>query len=99
MFVSGAIAGAVASGIMTPVDVVKTRLATGTCPLGVQNCFRHVIQEMGWKGLYAGAGSRMMWSGAFSAIGFGTFELVKDALGVSDTPKSDNDTRTKGRGQ
>jgi solute carrier family 25 S-adenosylmethionine transporter 26 len=85
LFAAGAVAGACASGFMTPIDVIKTRLATGTCPVGVQNCFRHVIQEMGWRGLYAGTGSRMMWSGAFSAIGFGTFELVKGALGVADT--------------
>ena len=82
LFAAGAVAGAVASGIMTPVDVIKTRLATGTCPVGVQNCFHHILAEMGWRGLYVGAGSRMMWSGAFSAIGFGTFEIVKGALGV-----------------
>ena len=82
LFAAGAVAGAAASGIMTPVDVIKTRLATGTCPVGVQNCFQHILAEMGWRGLYVGAGSRMMWSGAFSAIGFGTFEIVKGALGV-----------------
>ena len=87
LFAAGAVAGAVASGLMTPVDVIKTRLATGTCPVGIQNCFRHVVKETGWRGLYAGAGSRMMWSAAFSAIGFGTFEVVKDALGVSDNSK------------
>ena len=83
LFAAGAVAGAVASGMMTPVDVLKTRISTGTCPVGVKNCLMHVIREAGVQGLYAGAGSRMMWSGAFSAIGFGTFETVKDALGVS----------------
>jgi hypothetical protein len=34
--------------------------------------------------MYAGAGSRMLWSGAFAAIGFGSFEAVKGLLGVSD---------------
>lgn len=84
LFAAGAVAGAMASGIMTPVDVMKTRLATGTCPVGVKNCMMHVVKQTGWKGLYAGAGSRMVWSGAFSAIGFGTFELVKRRLGVSE---------------
>jgi len=88
LFAAGAMAGALSSGIMTPIDVIKTRLATGTCPLGVENCFRHVLAEIGWKGLYAGAGSRMMWSGAFSAIGFGTFEVVKGVLGVATRPHS-----------
>jgi hypothetical protein len=85
LFAAGACAGALASGIMTPVDVLKTRMSTGTCPLGVRSCLLHVVKEQGWKGMYAGAGSRMVWSGAFSAIGFGSFEAAKDFLGVSDS--------------
>jgi solute carrier family 25 S-adenosylmethionine transporter 26 len=84
LFAAGAVAGALASGIMTPVDVLKTRMATGTCPIGVKNCMLHIIQDVGWKGLYAGGGSRILFSGAFSAIGFGTFEVVKGLLGVSE---------------
>jgi hypothetical protein len=84
-FLAGAVAGAFASGLMTPLDVVKTRLATGTCPLDVQPCFWHVLRQDGWSGLYAGAGSRMLWSGAFSAIGFGTFEWAKSLMGVDGT--------------
>ncbi|VEU38651.1 unnamed protein product [Pseudo-nitzschia multistriata] len=84
-FLAGAVAGATSSFAMTPIDVVKTRMATGSCPLGVRSCMLHVVGEVGWKGLYAGAGSRVLWSGAFSAIGFGTFELVKGYLGVSST--------------
>jgi len=86
-FLAGAVAGSTSSFVMTPIDVVKTRMATGSCPLGVKNCMVHVIQEVGWKGLYAGAGSRVLWSGAFSAIGFGTFELVKGYLGVATESK------------
>lgn len=86
LFAAGALAGAVASGIMTPIDVIKTRLATGTCPVDVPGCLLHVIREQGWSGLYAGAGSRMAFSGAFSAIGFATFETAKSCLGVNDSP-------------
>lgn len=85
LFLAGAVAGAVASGIMTPVDVLKTRLSTGNCPVeaGINACFNHVRHTNGWSALYAGAGSRMFFSGAFSAVGFGTFELVKRWLRVS----------------
>jgi solute carrier family 25 S-adenosylmethionine transporter 26 len=86
---AGAVAGSTSSFVMTPIDVVKTRMATGSCPLGVKNCMMHVIKEAGWKGLYAGAGSRVLWSGAFSAIGFGTFELVKGRLGVGSATTSE----------
>jgi solute carrier family 25 S-adenosylmethionine transporter 26 len=84
VFVAGALAGAIASGLMTPVDVLKTRLSTGTCPVDVPGCVSLVLQQEGWKGLYAGAGSRMIFSGAFSAIGFGTFEAAKLWLDVGD---------------
>lgn len=92
-FLAGAVAGSTSSFVMTPIDVVKTRLATGSCPLGVKNCMLHVVKEVGWKGLYAGAGSRVLWSGAFSAIGFGTFEIVKGYLGVADQPKESSASR------
>jgi len=85
---AGAVAGSTSSFVMTPIDVVKTRMATGSCPLGVKSCMMHVIKEVGWKGLYAGAGSRLLWSGAFSAIGFGTFELIKGHLGVGSSTTS-----------
>lgn len=94
VFAAGAVAGAMASGIMTPVDVIKTRLATGTCPVGMKNCMMHVLKETGWQGLYAGAGSRMVWSGAFSAIGFGTFEVTKRWLGVSENQQQQQQDRT-----
>ena len=70
--------------VVTPVDVVKTRIATGTCPVGVPGCIQHVVQEGGLVGLYMGAGSRIVWSTAFAAIGFGMLETAKGWLGVSD---------------
>ncbi|KAL3914648.1 MAG: hypothetical protein SGILL_006019 [Bacillariaceae sp.] len=94
-FLAGAVSGSTASFVMTPMDVLKSRQATGTCPLGVRNCMMHVIKSTGVKGLYAGAGSRMLWSGAFSAIGFGTFEYVKGRLGVSDDGMNECSTRSE----
>lgn len=76
-FGAGALAGSTASFLITPMDVLKSRQATGTCPVGVGNGMMHMVKSVGVKGLYAGAGFRMLWSGPFSAIGFGTFELVK----------------------
>jgi Mitochondrial carrier protein len=86
LMLAGALAGSVASGLLTPVDVLKTRLSTGTCPVDVRSCVLYVFQSEGWSGLFAGSGSRMVWSGAFSAIGFGTFETVKTILGVDQPP-------------
>ena len=117
-FLSGALAGAMASGIMTPMDVIKTRLATNTIPpnMGLIGNVQWILHENGLHGLYAGfrcvrlltmivlfifivtnivhctliifqpisiLRARMVWSGAFSAIGFGTFEAAKNFLGVN----------------
>jgi len=97
-FLAGAVAGSTSSFIMTPIDVVKTRMATGSCPLGVKSCMLHVVKEAGWKGLYAGAGSRVLWSGAFSAIGFATFEMVKGYLGVSSSSLAMSSSATNKEG-
>lgn len=97
LFASGAVAGALASGFMTPVDVIKTRLSTGTCPVDVRSCLWHVVKEQGWSGLYAGAGSRMAVSGAFSAIGLGSFEAAKGWLGVGDYNENNNDGSKRSR--
>lgn len=69
---------------VTPVDVIKTRMATGTCPVNMAGCVQHVIQEGGVMSLYMGAGSRVVWSTAFAAIGFGMLETAKGWMGVSD---------------
>jgi len=55
-FMSGAFAGAIASGLMTPMDVIKTRISTGTIPpnMGLTKNVQWILQENGWKGLYAG---------------------------------------------
>lgn len=86
-FMQGALAGAISSGLMTPLDVVKTRIATNTIPnhLSVLQGIQYISKHHGIRnGLYAGARTRMIWSSAFSAIGFGTFEISKKILGVSD---------------
>lgn len=88
-FGAGALAGSAASFLVTRMDVMKSRPATGTCPVGVRNGMMHIVKSVGVKRLYAGAGSRMLMCGAFSAIGFGTFEFVKGYLGVNEKSTSE----------
>jgi hypothetical protein len=94
-FLSGAMAGAAASGVMTPFDVLKTRVATKAIPghLGSIGGMKYIMGQNGFKGLYAGAQTRMIWSGVFSAIGFGTFEAAKSLMGVGGVFSSPAVTR------
>jgi len=96
LFMAGAVAGAIASGCMTPIDVIKTRLVTQTIPsqLGLVASIQYLVRTEGIQALYAGAPARMIWSGAFSAIGFGTFEFAKTVLGVQPCSSGSSLTNT-----
>ncbi|CAM9866926.1 unnamed protein product, partial [Hapterophycus canaliculatus] len=82
---AGALAGACASGITTPFDVLKTRVATGSLDggRGFTRNMVSIVAEDGWKGLYVGFQPRVVMSGLFTAVGFGSFEALKGLLGVS----------------
>lgn len=75
----GAISGATASAIMTPVDVVKTRIATGMLDskLGVSGALLKLAAEEGKKGLFAGCKARMLGAALFSSVGFTAYEYCK----------------------
>jgi solute carrier family 25 S-adenosylmethionine transporter 26 len=90
-FLAGAAAGALSSALTTPVDVVKTQLATGKLPAsaGVRGGLRLVYRRHGLGGVYAGVGARCVWSGAFSAVGFGVFEAAKRGLGVEEVDRGE----------
>ncbi|CAN0338061.1 unnamed protein product [Ectocarpus sp. 12 AP-2014] len=85
---AGALAGACASGMTTPFDVLKTRVATGSLEggRGFARNMATIVADDGWKGLYAGFQPRVVMSGLFTAVGFGSFEAIKAVLGVSPLP-------------
>lgn len=82
----GALSGASSSIIMTPVDVVKTRLATGQylARLGLRGSLVKLATEEGLAGLFAGAQARMLGAALFSAIGLSTYEACKHLLRCSE---------------
>lgn len=85
---AGAIASGLASVATTPLDVVKTRLATGMIPAGtsVFRAIGNIAREEGLMGLYAGAELRIFSSALFGGVGFSTFEIFKTLLGYTSTP-------------
>ena len=84
LLLAGSIAGALSSALTTPLDVIKTKFSTATSArvssLSVLGMLRHVLQQEGPAGLFRGVGARTFWAGAFSAIGFGTYEFCKSLL-------------------
>lgn len=79
---AGGAAGALASAVTTPMDVLKTRFATGKAGTGVTlfGAIKDVIRERGVKGLYAGIQPRVLWAACFAALGFSVYETCKDVL-------------------
>jgi len=86
-FICGALAGGIASFLTTPLDVVKTRIMTSRSrSMAVSsyafwwNTFRNLIREEGWRSLWRGAGPRISYKIASSAIFFVCFEFLRRTL-------------------
>ncbi|KAL8993272.1 MAG: hypothetical protein Q9169_006471 [Polycauliona sp. 2 TL-2023] len=70
----GSIAGAVAAGITTPLDVLKTRMMLAKERQTAMSLFVHIWRESGPKAFVAGLGPRVMWISAGGAIFLGTYQ-------------------------
>uniref|UniRef100_A0A4W5PX08 Solute carrier family 25 member 12 n=1 Tax=Hucho hucho TaxID=62062 RepID=A0A4W5PX08_9TELE len=103
LLASGAIGGIPAASLVTPADVIKTRLqvaarAGHTTYTGVMDCFRKIMQEEGFGALWKGAGARMCRSSPQFGVTLVTYELLQRWLyvdfgghrpsGSEPTPKS-----------
>uniref|UniRef100_A0A8D2ZTA4 EF-hand domain-containing protein n=1 Tax=Scophthalmus maximus TaxID=52904 RepID=A0A8D2ZTA4_SCOMX len=91
LLTAGAIAGIPAASLVTPADVVKTRLqvaarAGQTTYTGVINCFRTIMREEGFKALWKGAGGACLF--LCSPAGINTLYLRLLSSYVPPTPKS-----------
>lgn len=74
---AGMISGAVAGGLSTPTDVIKTRLQNqppGEAKMSWMECFGKVSKE-GPSAFFKGAGPRMICIGSLFAVAQGFYEL------------------------
>lgn len=82
----GSLAGGIAAGLTTPLDVVKTRLMTqrtGGSVLkytGLMDCLVKVSREEGMGALYKGLVPRVVNIALGGAIFFGAYEAVKKVV-------------------
>jgi len=87
--VAGAVAGASASAMTNPLDVVKTRLQTqgergARRYKGLVDAMRCIWYEEGARGFARGVHARMMFHAPAAAICWTTYELSKHMLGIVD---------------
>jgi hypothetical protein len=77
---NGALAGSFAGFTVTPFDVLKTKLMTFSVkeqtPRTVE-VLQNILKEEGVRGLYRGAGMRMIYLGVGGSAFFGIYEKVK----------------------
>ncbi|KAI9794397.1 MAG: S-adenosylmethionine transporter [Peltula sp. TS41687] len=78
--VFGSVAGAVAAGITTPLDVLKTRMMLATERERMMPLLRSILTEAGPAPLFAGIGPRILWISAGGAIFLGSYQWAYNAL-------------------
>jgi solute carrier family 25 S-adenosylmethionine transporter 26 len=76
----GSLAGAVAAGLTTPLDVLKTRLMLSRERIGAATMLRMILNESGPKALFAGIGPRIMWISAGGAVFLGSYQWASNAM-------------------
>lgn len=94
------IAGAVAAVIMTPVDVVKTRIMTaqtGIAPSGIVRTLRNIITEEGAGTLMKGVVPRVIFLAPLAGITFSVYEAVAAKIRKSKEDKNSEARATPGR--
>lgn len=87
--IAGALASSLSSVATTPIDVVKTRIATGIISANtpIYSALIDIGRKEGPLGLFAGVEQRALWSGAFGSIGFVSYEKFKQLLKVENVSK------------
>ncbi|NWS60735.1 CMC1 protein, partial [Chunga burmeisteri] len=82
LLIAGAIAGVPAASLVTPADVIKTRLqvaarAGQTTYSGVIDCFGKILREEGPSAFWKGAGARVFRSSPQFGVTLVTYELLQ----------------------
>ncbi|TPX78463.1 hypothetical protein CcCBS67573_g00312 [Chytriomyces confervae] len=85
LLTSGAIAGIPAAYLVTPADVIKTRLQVAarsgeTTYSGVFDAFRKILKEEGPRAFFKGGVARVLRSSPQFGVTLASFELIQQAL-------------------
>jgi len=78
--VYGSLAGAVAAGVTTPLDVLKTRVMLSTERRGFASLAAEILRDHGVRPFFAGIGPRVMWISIGGAIFLGSYQWAVNAM-------------------
>ena len=76
----GSVAGAVAAGITTPLDVLKTRMMLAKERQAMIPLLASILKKSGPRAFFAGLGPRILWISAGGAIFLGSYQWAYNAL-------------------
>ncbi|PKS13077.1 hypothetical protein jhhlp_000418 [Lomentospora prolificans] len=76
----GSLAGGIAAGLTTPLDVLKTRVMLSKQSRSVGSVFTAILREEGPRVLFSGIGPRVMWISAGGAIFLGSYQWAVNTL-------------------
>ena len=79
----GSVAGAVAAGVTTPLDVLKTRMMLARERQAVVPLLMSVLKQSGPRAFFAGIGPRIFWISAGGAIFLGSYQWAYNAFNES----------------
>lgn len=79
--VFGSVAGAVAAGVTTPLDVLKTRLMLARERERAGVLLVRILRESGPRVFFAGMGPRVLWISAGGAVFLGSYQWAYNAMG------------------
>ena len=76
----GSASGAIAAGVTTPLDVLKTRMMLAKEKTAMVPLLRQILRDSGPKAFFAGIGPRVLWISAGGAIFLGSYQWAYNAL-------------------
>lgn len=77
----GSISGAIAAGLTTPLDVLKTRMMLSKERVGAIDMVRRVWAAGGGRIFFSGLGPRTMWISIGGAVFLGSYQWAINMLG------------------
>ena len=80
----GSVAGAVAAGVTTPLDVLKTRMMLAAEKQRMLPLLESILRESGPRAFFAGIGPRVFWISAGGAIFLGSYQWASNLLGGTE---------------